>query len=203
MVKETNLTLDQKIIHLAQTEMCYLVQRAEGEPPRIRYPSQHENASAYFVSRMFTDAIFHQDIRTIQRIIERIDGIAPTDEQMDDYQTLFGDCLNEVLNLPQKYQTKILPHDSAMMCLCKSLYDIATTDIYWDEWNEKMKKPSVEQKSARDTAIKIILERSGGRKTKTAIEAESQEYDLAEWIKKSLPESVENVESCESDEDVI
>lgn len=90
-----------------------------------------------------------------------------------------------------------------MMCLCKSLYDIATTDIYWDEWNEKMKKPSVEQKSARDTAIKIILERSGGRKTKTAIEAESQEYDLAEWIKKSLPESVENVESCESDEDVI
>ena len=161
----------------------------EGLPPRLDFPNSDQNAQRFLVAQMYTDAVFNQDIRIIQTIINRIDGGLPKDIEIDDYQTLFGDSLQKVLSMTTAEQMKVVPEDTVMMALCKSLYDIATTDIYHEYKTTeegtrsfKKKKPSPEAKQARDTALRLILERTGGRRTLTQVGKELEEVKLADWI---------------------
>lgn len=83
-------------------------------------------------------------------------------------------------------QLKVFPDDSVMMALCKSLYDIAVNDIYV-KWDESLKcfvpnKPTDTQKKERDAALRMVLERIGGRKTMNAKEIEIEEVEVAPWI---------------------
>ena len=147
-----------------------------------------DNAADFLVSRLYTDAIFSQDIRCIQLIINRIDGGLPKDTDVANYQTQFGDCLNEIMHMERMEQTKVVPTDTVMMALCKSLYQIATQDIYWDHEKLKSRRPSDSVKKERDAAMRMVLERSGGRKTLSAVPIKEEEVEIAGWIAE-LPES--------------
>lgn len=174
---------------MAHHQMKDVVLVAEGKRPHVGFPRSNEaNAAMFLVCRLFTDAIFNQDIRAIQLIINRIDGGLPKDVEMDLYQTEFADCLNEVMSMTDGNQLKVLPTDTVMMALCKSLYDLSVQDIYWDEDKGRPRRPSPTIKQERDIALRMVLERTGGRKTTPAITKEIEEPEIADWIK-SLPSS--------------
>lgn len=168
---------------MAHKKMSDVVIVSEGIDPRIGLPrSNVKNAATYLVCRLFTDAVFNQDIRAIQLIINRIDGGLPKDTEVNSYQTLFGDCLTEVLNMTDGNQLKVMPDDTVMMALCKSLYDLSVQDIYWDDRLGKKKKPSTDKKQERDAALRMILERTGGRKTLAEQPKEAEIVETAEWL---------------------
>ena len=151
-------------------------------------PTGSKTAADFLVSRLFTDAVFSNDIRSIQLIINRIDGGLPKDTEVNQYVTEFGDCINELLSMEDREQTMVKPDDTVMMALCKSLFSIATQDIFWDEKKLRKKRPSDSQKKERDAAMRMILERAGGRKTLSSVTVDTEDIEVAEWIK-ILPES--------------
>lgn len=157
---------------------------AEGMRPGIGPDSREgsPNAATYLVCRLFTDAIFSSDIRAIQLIINRVDGGLPKDVEVGDYQTQFSDCLNEVMQMESGDQLRLLPEDTVMMGLCKSLYALATQDIYWDAERGRMRRPSTERKQERDAALRMVLERVGGRKTLVSAHGVREEVGDADWI---------------------
>ena len=177
-------SLDEEIDRMARMPMGRVVMISEHMNPQVRIPySGSENAAMHLVSRLFTDAVFNQDVRAIQTIINRIDGGLPKDVDLSSYQTYFGDCINQHLTLTDGERLKVTPDDSVMMALCKSLYDIATEDIYWDPERKVRKKPSDTKKQQRDNAMRMILERAGGRKTMSPVTEATEEIELAGWIK--------------------
>lgn len=166
-------------------------ERGTAEPrPMFTMPrGQSGNAADYLVCRMYTDAIFNEDIRTIQLIISRIDGGLVKDTDMDAYQTKFSDCLNEIMEMENASQTSVKPDDSVMMALCKALYALATQDIYWDPKRQCKCRPSTDKKQERDNALRMVLERTGGRKTTTATAKEPEKIESSDWLRKlELPE---------------
>lgn len=176
---------------MANERLSDVVMMAEGVRPRIG-PMSHDgtaSAATYLVCRLFTDAIFSQDIRAIQLIINRVDGGLPKDVEVDDYQTQFSDCLNQIMSLTDDRQMKVFPEDTVMMALCKALYALATQDIYWDADKGKMRRPSMDRKQERDAALRMVLERTGGRKTLVAVHEVRQEVEDADWIA-ALPSGV-------------
>lgn len=135
------------------------------------------------MSRLFTDAVFSQDIRSIQLIVNRLDGGLPRDDEVDSFQTAFGDCLLEVLNMDNSERLKVKPNDTTLMAMAKSLFDIATEDIYFDhEKNRPVRNPTIEKKNCRDQAMRMILDRVGGRKTKIAVREEGRKVKSADWL---------------------
>lgn len=173
---------------MAHERMADVVMTAEGMRPGIG-PDSHSgtgNAATYLVCRMFTDAIFSEDIRAIQLIINRIDGGLPKDVEVDEYRTQFSDCLNEIMKMTDGEQLKVNPEDTVMMALCKALYALSVQDIYWDPQRGKMRRPSTDKKQERDAALRMVLERTGGRKTLVATQEIKEEIEEAGWIS-SLP----------------
>lgn len=173
---------------------------AEGGHPQIGIPKGFNEATAatYLVCRLFTDAVFNGDVYAIQTIVNRIDGTPPADVDVDDYRTLFGDCIQEVLDSSEADKLKVYPEDTVMMALCKSLYDTAVRDIYHDAKGKPV-RPSSEAKRERDSAMRLILERAGGRRTRTGSVKERLEVEVAPWI--GQLESGDS--SCNSSPDLV
>lgn len=180
---------------MAHLPMAEVVYNNEYGVPRIAGRGMN-SARGFMVAQMYTDAVFNQDIRVIQTIINRIDGGLPKDTEVHEYRTLFGDCMNEVLSMTKGSQLKVMPDDTVMMALCKSLFDLATQDIYHEikrdahgnKWSRKV-NPSTERKNARDSATRLVLERSGGRKTATpAVVKAIDRPKVADWITNALPQ---------------
>lgn len=166
---------------------------AEGNNAKIGFPHGAKNAAKFLVGRLFTDAVFNQDIRAIQLIINRIDGGLPKDTELANYQTLFGDCLSKVMSTTDGTQLKVMPEDTVMMAMCKSLYSMAVRDIYWNEQMQRKRNPTDADKKERDAALRMVLERTGGRKTLNSVNQEKKEkLEIAPWIAQ-LQES-----NCES-----
>lgn len=176
---------------MANERLADVVMMSEGMRPRIGPMSHSGTASAatYLVCRLFTDAIFSEDIRAIQLIINRVDGGLPKDVEVGDYQTQFSDCLNQIMSLTDGRQLQVLPEDTVMMALCKALYALATQDIYWDEKRGKMRRPSMDRKQERDAALRMVLERTGGRKTLVVASQDKEDVEDADWIA-ALPSGV-------------
>lgn len=177
-------SLDDEIEIMADRTLGDVIYLAEGKDPRIGFPKHYSaNATTFLVARLFTDAVFNQDIRAIQNIVNRIDGGLPKDTDVTQYQTKFGDCINELLTYPLDARHRISPDDSIMMAMCKSLYDIATQDIYWNEEKQvKVRKPPTDKKNERDAAMRMILDRAGGRKTHMEQAKEIEIPKVAGWI---------------------
>lgn len=181
MTLRSKATVDESIARLANEYIGDVVSIAEGNRFMIGMVTA-QNAADYLVSRLFTDAVFSNDIRAIQLIINRIDGGLPKDTEVAKYQTEFGDCLNEIMAMTKGDQTKVNPDDTVMMALCKSLYHIATQDIYWDAEKLKSRHPSDSVKKERDAALRMVLERTGGRKTLSSVPLEKEDVEIAGWI---------------------
>lgn len=187
IIKRNAAAVDTQIAAMANRKLGDVVSIAEGNRWMIgMVPDQ--NAAEFLVSRLFTDAVFSQDIRAIQLIINRVDGGLPKDVDVDSYRTLFGDCLNEIMEMSSADQMTVKPDDTVMMALCKSLYSIAVQDIYWDYDKKRKRRPTDSQKKERDAALRMVLERTGGRKTLTDVPVTTEEIEVADWIA-SLPES--------------
>ena len=177
-------SLDDQILEMARSRMGQVVRMAD-TVPRAEFPTGARCAAQHLVSRMFTDAIFSQDIRTIEVIINRIDGSNPRDDQMSSLQTLFGDAINRILEIEDPQELKVTPDDTVMDALCKSLYDLAAQDIYHeedDEGNIKNKRPSAEVKKSHEAALRIVIERSQGRKTTPTLVEDVPEIGEADWL---------------------
>ena len=187
MILRSDVTVDENIARLASERMGDVVSIAEGNRFMIGMTTG-KNAADYLVARLYTDAIFSQDIRCIQLIINRIDGGLPKDTDVTMYRTEFGDCLNEIMKMERNDQTMVKPDDTVMMALCKSLYQIAVQDIYWDSDKLRKKHPSDSAKKERDAALRMVLERTGGRKTLVSAPHEREEMEIASWIAE-LPEN--------------
>lgn len=165
--------------------MSDVVMVSEGMRASIGFPHTNDaNMAMYLVARLFTDAVFNGDIRAIQLIIGRIDGGLPKDTEMDQYQTEFSDCLNAIMAMPANQKLKVMPDDTVLMSLAKALYAISVQDIYWDENKGKPRKPTRDDKSERDVALRMVLERTGGRKTMPIVTKEPEEIETADWIAK-------------------
>lgn len=197
---ETNeLTVDNAIEQLANRKLADVVCVSEfitedgkqASRPAFSIPrGGSANAADFLVCRMFTDAIFNEDIRTIQLIINRIDGGLPKDTDMDFYNTQFSDCFKVIMQMENSEQLKLKPDDTVMMALCKALYALATQDIYWDPERMVRRRPSTDKKQERDSALRMVLERTGGRKTIPVASKEHDEIETADWVKKlELPAS--------------
>ena len=185
----TEGTLDESILDLARRPMGQVVQRAEGSFPRIA--TLNGNARSHLVARLFTDAVFNQDIRAMQLVISRIDGGLKNDVEMSGYETEFSESLTAVLELEDGEKLKIVPEDTVMTAMCKSLVDMACRDIYSDARAAGKRKPSTEAKQERDAAMRIVIERSGGKKTTPIAQPEDVEpVKLAGWIEDSMPDQV-------------
>ncbi len=170
---------------MANRRLSDVVMVADGtNKPGFFEPRKTETAADYLVCRMFTDAIFNEDIRTIQLIINRIDGGLPKDTEMALYRTQFADCFDEIMGMTSDAQMKLSPDDSVMMALCKALYALATQDIYWDAERGVPRKPSTDAKKDRDTALRMVLERTGGRKTLPMETKDPERIEEADWVKK-------------------
>lgn len=189
--RTSGLTVDQQIARMANERLCDVVRGAEGLRPCIGPDSRSEaSAATYLVCRLLTDAIFSQDIRAIQLVINRIDGGLPRDVEMSDYQTQFSDCLEQVMAMTTRGQMQLRPEDTVMMALCKALYAMAVQDIYWDPVREVTRtRPPTDVKQERDAAMRMILERLGGRKTLVSAAVAAEEVEDADWIA-SLPSGV-------------
>lgn len=177
-------SLDDQILEMARSKMGQVVRMAD-TVPRAEFPTGARCAAQHLVSRMFTDAIFSQDIRTIEVIINRIDGSNPRDDQMSSLQTLFGDAINRILEIEDPRELKVTPDDTVMDALCKSLYDLAAQDIYHTEdedGNIKDKRPSAEVKKSHEAALRIVIERSQGRKTTPTLVEDIPEIGEADWL---------------------
>lgn len=190
---ETNeLTVDSRIERMANCRLADVVSVVEfmaddgthGEYPMFVMPrGDSELAADHLVCRMFTDAVFNEDIRTIQLIINRIDGGLPKDTDMADHRTQFSDCFNEIMQMDHEDKIKVLPNDTVMMALCKALYSLSVQDIYWDPVAKRKRRPSTDKKQERDAARRMVLERTGGRKTAPIATRENAELEVADWIK--------------------
>lgn len=195
LMKTSGISVDESIATMASRPMSEVVTLAEGRDAKIGFPYGNRNAAKFLVGRLFTDAIFSQDIRAIQLIINRIDGGLPKDTELGDYQTMFGDCLADVMSSEIGDQIKVMPDDTVMMALCKSLYSMAVEDIYvrWDKNKECFvpNTPTDAKKKERDAALRMVLERTGGRKTMSAKAAEKDEIEIAGWVKKLKESSVQ------------
>lgn len=160
----------------------------EGTHPRMGWlihDNRADTAAHHLVAQMYTDAIMHQDIRCIQTIINRTDGGLPKDSEIAMYRTEFADSVRRVLAMTSQEQLKVDPEDTVMDALAKSLYEIAAEDIYWDQFEGKAKKPSDTKKQLRDNAMRMILERAGGRKQKVEIPEVVEEYELSPWVQEA------------------
>lgn len=183
LASTSGLTVDEQIARMANARMADVVMASEGMRPRIGPDSHSERSAAtYLVCRLFTDAIFSEDIRAIQLIINRVDGGLPKDVEVDDYQTQFSDCLNRIMTATDGSQLKVLPDDTVMTALCKALYALATQDIYWDDERGRMRRPSTDKKQERDAAMRMVLERTGGRKTLVVAHEVKEEVEDADWL---------------------
>lgn len=185
-IEKSGVVVDDAIARMAESRICDVVSMSEGNHLMIGMMGAR-NAADYLVARLFTDAVFSDDIRSIQLIINRIDGGLPKDVDVARYRTDFGDCLNAVMQMTSDEQTKIDPGDTVMMALCKSLFQIATQDIYWNAEAGMPRRPSDSVKKERDAAMRMVLERTGGRKTLSAVPQDVEEVEIAPWIA-SLPE---------------
>ena len=177
-------TIDEKIEELSHRRLGDVVRLSEGKVLHIGPDSRNaKNAAEYLVARLYTDAVFSCDIRAIQLIIDRIDGGLPKDVEIGLYRTQFSDCLNEILALPIDERMQPLPDDTVLMALGKALYCLAVQDIYWNErTQERRRRAPTDLKQERDAALRMILERTGGRRTLTSVGQVHEEIEEADWI---------------------
>lgn len=187
LARTKDQSLDSKFKLAALSKMGDVVHTAEHGEPRVGFPNYEKNAAEHLVSCILTDAIFNQDVYAVQTIVTRIDGNLPKDVDLQNYQTLFGDAMNEVLAMEQHERLQITPDDTVMMALCKSVYDVATRNIYWDAIKKKKSKPTTDAKKERDIALRLVLERAGGRKTLEAVQSEQSVLGVADWVSGALP----------------
>ena len=135
---------------------------------RVNAPS----ARTVFVASTICQAIFDMDIGLISEIVKRIDGLAPSKGDIDDFSNIFADALSDVLEYTQADQLRIYPGDTPIIALAKATIVVATSDP----------KNNMQARKDRQKAVSMILDRVEGRRSEPAKPVELPEYQIPDWI---------------------
>ena len=142
-----------------------------------------QKAREYALARMICNAVFETDVELIQTIVTRIDGTIPAEGTQGMFATAFGDALDEVLEYTKAEQMEVTEDDTPIIAMAKAVVYLATNRV----------GSNVAKRKERNLAAKMLLERTGGRKTSpTALQSEIV-YVEPEWM--GLPEGEENEEN--------
>lgn len=125
---------------------------------------------------IFSSDAFSPDINIIKQIIKRIDGTVPDAQSRDGYANLIGDALEDVMDMTEVEQTAVHPDDLTIIALAKAILYVSMQDC----------GKNYQKKKDRQTAIEIILERTGGRKSEPVKNTEVVNYIQPSW-RSSLP----------------
>lgn len=146
-----------------------------------------QKAREYTLSRMICNAVFEADVELIQTLVTRIDGTIPAEGNQGNYATAFGDAIDEVLEMDIGDQMNVLPEDTPILAMAKAVIFTATNRV----------GANVAKRKERNLATKMILERTGGRKTSpTPLQIETV-YVQPDWM--GLPEGGEQSEHRNED----
>ena len=135
---------------------------------RVNAPS----ARTVFVASTICQAIFDMDIGLISEIVKRIDGLAPSKGDMNEYSNIFSDALADVLEYTEAEQMRIYPKDPPIIALAKATVAISVS------------KPgkNMQARKDRQKAVSMILDRVEGRMSEPAKPVELPEYTEPEWL---------------------
>ena len=125
---------------------------------------------------IFSSDAFSPDINIIKQVIKRIDGTVPDADQREGYANLIGDALEDVMDMTAADQTQVYPDDLTIIALAKAILYVSMQDC----------GKNYQKKKDRQTAIEIILERTGGRKSAPVKQTETVSYIAPTW-RQSLP----------------
>ena len=156
------------------TGLC--LNRTIGEVNRLRETAT--NARAFFGASLVWNSIwgadgkFNPDINSIKQIIERIDGTVPDKTKRDGYANLIGDAIEDVFEYESVDQMVIYPDDITIIALAKVIIKVSTMDC----------GNNYQKKKDRQTAIDIILKRTGGKRSEPVKEVASIEYVEPDWM---------------------
>lgn len=156
------------------TYLC--LEKTIGEVLEMR--ERAPNAKCYFAAQLIFCAVFETDIGCIQQVVERVDGTIPEEGERDKFANIFGDALDDVLELDNVEQLRIFPQDPCIIAIAKATYSISVCPV----------GKNVNKKKDRQKAIEMILKRTGGRKSEPTRETKVIEYVDPEWMSLPNPE---------------
>lgn len=143
----------------------------------VKMRSSSRNARTYFVSNLIVLAVFDMDIGLISEIVKRIDGMAPSKDDAQDYSRIFADAIMDVLSYNSAEQMTIYPGDTSIVALAKATVAIATAEV----------GKNMQARKDRQKAVSMVLDRVEGRRSEPARPAELVEYETPDWM--GLPEN--------------
>lgn len=129
-------------------------------------------ARTVFVASTICQAIFDMDIGLISEIVKRIDGLAPSKGDMDEYSNIFSDALADVLEYTQADQMRIYPTDSPIIALAKATVAVSVSNP----------GKNMQARKDRQKAVAMILDRVEGRRSEPAKPVELPEYQVPDWV---------------------
>ncbi len=130
------------------------------------------NVKQYTVNSMIFNAVFEMDVDLIRTIALRIDGTVPEEDKRAGFANIFGDAIEDVLDMNMTDQANVVPNDPPVIAMAKALVYIGTQPC----------GSNYAKRKERNLAAQMILERCGGRKVQpTRIEAQI-EYVEPEWM---------------------
>lgn len=147
----------------------------------VKMRSSSRNARTYFVSNLIVLAVFDMDIGLISEIVKRIDGMAPSKDDAQDYSRIFADAIMDVLSYNSAEQMTIYPGDTSIVALAKATVAIATAEV----------GKNMQARKDRQKAVSMVLDRVEGRRSEPARPAELVEYEAPDWM--GLPEGGNDV----------
>lgn len=156
-----------------------VLERTVGEAMVMRDTSV--NARTYFVGRVIIDAIFEKDMAAIEQIAMRIDGTIPDEDERDGYANIFGDAIEDVLEYENINDVMtVMPDDKCIIAIAKSIVAISISDPGMN----------VQKRKNKQSAVNMILARTGGKKTKPTMPEVETKYEDPDWL--TLPQSKPN-----------
>lgn len=151
-----------------------VLNRTMGDLFRLR--TNASTARTAFVASTICNAILDLDIGLISEIVKRVDGMAPSKGDVNDYSNIFSDALSDVLEYSEAEQIRIYPDDPPIIALAKATVAISVSDP----------GKNMQARKDRQKAVSMIFDRIEGRQSEPAKPLEIPEYVDADWL--GLPE---------------
>lgn len=144
---------------------------------------QAPNTAVFFCCNLIFQSVFEKDIGMINQIAKRVDGAVPDQDERYMFANLLGDAIDDVMMNPPGERNWVHPEDLTIIALAKVVIWIACSAA----------GGAVNKRKDREKAIELVLERTGGRKSKPTSEQIKLEYVEPDWMK-PLPSSEEGVQ---------
>ena len=152
------------------TELC--LGRTIGQVCKTR---EHARNNRHLLgSSIIFDAVFSgPDMGLINQIVKRIDGLVPESGKRDTYANFMGDAINDVLDGPTSEMGEVKPDDPTIIALAKSVIYLAMAPINPNNYQAK---------KAKQDAVTMIMERTGGRKVEPVKPALETRFVDPDWM---------------------